>query len=75
MSGRSTSGDPLDGTDQCIAERPELDDTGETVDVRLTTMQCPVDGTQLSNRYRDDNRVECPACRGHFDVAEVIVDA
>ncbi|NLV11901.1 MULTISPECIES: hypothetical protein [Haloarcula] len=75
MSGRSTSGDPLDGTVQSITERPELDDTGESDDVHLTTMQCPVDGTQLSNRYRDDNRVECPACRGRFDVAEVIVDA
>jgi uncharacterized Zn finger protein (UPF0148 family) len=42
--------------------------------VRLTTMQCPVDGTQLSDRHRDGGRVECPACRGRFDVAEVIVD-
>ena len=46
----------------------------QTDDVRLTTMQCPVDGTQLSDRHRDDDRVECPACRGRFDVAEVIVD-
>lgn len=43
-------------------------------DGRLTTMQCPVDGTQLSDRHRDDDRVECPACRGRYDVAEVIVD-
>ncbi|MCJ0619437.1 hypothetical protein JZX76_07920 [Haloarcula hispanica] len=33
MSGRSYSGDPLDGTVQYITERPELDDTGETIDV------------------------------------------
>jgi nitrite reductase/ring-hydroxylating ferredoxin subunit len=46
----------------------------QTDDVRLTTMQCPVDGTQLSDSHRDDDRVECPACRGRFDVAEVIVD-
>ena len=45
----------------------------QTDDTRLTTMQCPVDGTQLSDRHRDGDRVECPACRGRFDVAEVIV--
>lgn len=33
MSGASYDGDPLDGTVQYITERPELDDTGETVDV------------------------------------------
>jgi len=33
MSRSSYSGDPLDGTVQYITERPELDDTGETVNV------------------------------------------
>jgi hypothetical protein len=42
-------------------------------DVSLSTMQCPADGTQLSDTDRDDGRVECPHCRTRWQPSQVVV--
>lgn len=45
----------------------------QTDDVTLSAMQCPTDGTQLSDVHRDGSRVECPTCQTRWPRAQVVV--